>query len=103
MAAAGPLIGRWRKTGADATTSVFPDEVEFLADGTYRATHAGPGHPLWDEASFDLHGADAVSIVCSNDRRVTYALDFHDAEVTFSAGDERVTYRRMPGGLPSSG
>jgi hypothetical protein len=91
----GDLVGRWRKVHEDESSASFPREVEFFADRTYRGTHQGPRRPDWDEASFDVVDGDHVQIETSNDRKVIYSTRLDRDELTFVAGDRRVTYRRV--------
>ena len=92
----GELVGRWRKVDDFGSTTAFPQEVEFFPDRTYRATGDGVRRPVWDEASFDVLRDGSVRIRTADDRRSTYSASLAGGLLTLSAGDDRVTYRRMP-------
>src|SRR4029453_1357047 len=76
------LIGRWRRVGDEPAADAFPREVEFFADGTYRAAADGTRRGAWDEASFDVLDDGSVRIETANDRKVRYAADLDHDELT---------------------
>ena len=92
------LVGRWRTVDDGGSATPFPQEIEFFPDRTYRGTAEGPRRPVWDEASFDVLPDGSVRIQTASDRKVNYAARRSGDLLTFAAGDDRVTYRRMPPG-----
>jgi hypothetical protein len=92
----GDLIGRWSRVDDGGSATPFPQEIEFFADRTYRAVGDGVRRPVWDEASFDVRRDGSVRIRTADDRRVTYAASLAGELLTLSAGDDRVTFRRVP-------
>jgi hypothetical protein len=89
------LVGRWHKVDDGGSTTPYPEEIEFFADRTYRATGDGVRRPVWDEASFDVLPDGSVRIQTADDRRETYTASLTGELLTLSA-DDRVTYRRVP-------
>lgn len=86
------LVGCWRKrasTGGDR----LPDQVEFFADGTYRASSAGRRSD-WDEAAFDVLEGGRLRVGTATDRKVTYQAGISEYELTIEHGGTRVTYER---------
>jgi hypothetical protein len=92
----GDLVGRWTRVDHGGSTTPFPQEIEFFADRTYRAVGDGVRRPVWDEASFDVLRDGSVRIRTADDRRVTYSASLTGGLLTLSAGDDRVTFRRVP-------
>jgi hypothetical protein len=92
----GELVGRWGKVDDGGSRTPFPQEIEFFADRTYRAVGDGVRRPVWDEASFDVLRDGSVRIRTADDRRVTYSASLTGELLTLSAGDDRVTFRRVP-------
>jgi hypothetical protein len=90
------LVGRWHKVDDGGSTTPYPEEIEFFADRTYRATGDGVRRPIWDEASFDVLPDGSVRIETAQDRRETYTASLTGELLTLSADDDRVTYRRVP-------
>jgi hypothetical protein len=90
------LVGRWRQVDDGGSTTPYPVEIEFLPDRTYRATGDGVRRPVWDEASFDVLPDGSVRIQTADDRKVTYSARRAGELLTFAAGDDHVTYKRMP-------
>jgi hypothetical protein len=90
------LVGRWHKVHDYGSPTPYPKEIEFFPDRTYRATGDGVRRPVWDEAAFDVLRDGSVRIQTADDRRVTYSARRAGELLTFAAGDDRVTYRRMP-------
>ncbi|MGY1679337.1 hypothetical protein [Geodermatophilus sp. SYSU D01176] len=91
----GELVGRWGMVDDGGSTAPFPREIEFFPDRTYRATGDGVRRPVWDEASFDVLRDGSVRIRTADDRRETYAASLTGGLLTLSAGDDRVTFRRV--------
>jgi hypothetical protein len=89
------LVGRWRKVDEDESAASFPKEVEFFPDRTYRGTPQAGRRPDWDEAAFDVLDGGDVRIQTANDRNVTYETRLERDQLTFAAGNRRVTYRRV--------
>jgi hypothetical protein len=90
------LVGRWRRVDDGGSPTPYPQEIEFFADRTYRGTRGGTRRPVWDEASFDVLRDGSVRIRTADDRTVTYSAHRAGELLTLAAGDDRVTYRRMP-------
>jgi hypothetical protein len=90
------LVGRWRMVDDGGSATPFPPEIEFFPDRTYRGTGDGTRRPVWDEASFDVLPNGSVRIETAHDRKVTYAARRAGGLLTFAAGDDHVTYRRVP-------
>jgi hypothetical protein len=90
------LVGRWRKVDDGGSATPFPQEIEFFADRTYRGTGDGVRRPVWDEASYDVLTDGSVRIQTAHDRKVTYSASHAGARLTLAAGNDRVTYHRMP-------
>jgi hypothetical protein len=92
----GELVGRWGKVDDGGSTTPFPQEIEFFADRTYRAVGDGQRRPVWDEASFDVLRDGSVRVRTADDRRQTWSASLSGELLTLSAGDDRVTFRRLP-------
>ena len=90
------LVGRWRIVDAGRSSTPYPQEVEFFPDRTYRGIGSGTRRPVWDEASFDVLHDGSVRIQTASDRRATYSASLTENLLTLAAGDDRVTYRRLP-------
>lgn len=90
------LVGRWRRVDDGGASTPYPQEIEFFADRTYRGTRGDTRRPVWDEASFDVLRDGSVRIRTADDRTVTYSARRAGELLTLAAGDDRVTYRRMP-------
>jgi hypothetical protein len=90
------LVGRWRRVDDGGSATPFPEEIEFFPDRTYRGTGDGLRRPVWDEAAYDVLTDGSVRIRTAQDRTVTYAARHAGGRLTLAAGEDRVTYHRMP-------
>jgi hypothetical protein len=75
---------------------MYPESIEFLADGTYRGAGGKPGSfTLWDVGSYEPSGLSAVRISTANDAVVSYRFSIAKDLLSFedTAGC-RFRYRR---------
>lgn len=81
---AGPLLGRWRKTGREPCAATYPDRLEFRADGQYRGVQDVPGeYTVWDVGTFRVEGAGRVVLSTATDEHVAYQFRATADTLTF--------------------
>jgi hypothetical protein len=91
------LVGAWRKSGGDAGTSVYPDELELRPAGRYTGRNGAPAkeHPWWDVGGWRVVSADRMAISTFTDRVVEYRYTLEGDELSFTDPEGRhFGYRR---------
>lgn len=91
------LAGHWIRIAQTPTdVEIYPEKIEFRADGCYLTPMRGNTFYEWQAGDFEIVDEAAIKIQISNDAMVSYHYKMSEGRLTFTAADgSSVSYKKL--------